>query len=249
MTDSTADTGRRIRMPSAKVVLLSLLGLLALLWVAPTIAAVVSTIDLSGVEHPYAIITGFVILDAVVPIFPSESLLTTASNLAAQTDSNVELWKLIAAGTIGAIVGDSLLYWLSRTVLRTRMSVQVDKAQQNEKIARAMEVMSQTAPVLIVFGRFVPGLRFMIGATMGLTRYPYPRFLLWDAIGGFFWAAYTCIFCYLVASVIDDKPLVSIVVSVVVTTGLLAFLYRPLKRHWDETDPEPADPAENTGAG
>ena len=100
-----------------------------------------------------------------------------------------------------------------------------------------MAVMSRTAPTLIVFGRFVPGLRFVIGATMGLTRYPYPRFLLWDALGGFFWAAYTCIFCYLVATVIHDKPLVSIVVSVIVTTGLLALLYRPLKRHWAETAP------------
>jgi membrane protein DedA with SNARE-associated domain len=71
---------------------------------------------------------------------------------------------------------------------------------------------------------------------MGLTEYPYPRFLMWDAIGGFFWAAYTCIFCYLIASVIDDKPLVSILVSVVVTTALLALLYRPIRRHWADTE-------------
>lgn len=82
--------------------------------------------------------------------------------------------------------------------------------------------------MLIVIGRFVPGLRFMLGATMGLTRYPYPRFLLWDAIGGAFWAAYTCVFSYLVASIIQDKPLLSITVSVVVTTGLLGLLYRPI---------------------
>jgi membrane protein DedA with SNARE-associated domain len=34
--------------------------------------------------HPYFVIFGFVVLDAVIPVFPSESLLTTASNLAAQ---------------------------------------------------------------------------------------------------------------------------------------------------------------------
>lgn len=63
---------------------------------------------------------------------------------------------------------------------------------------------------MIVFGRFVPGLRFMVGATMGLTRYPYRRFLLWDVLGGILWAAYTCGFCYLVASIIQNKPLLSI---------------------------------------
>ncbi|WP_040495472.1 DedA family protein [Ilumatobacter nonamiensis] len=230
-----------MRLPSFRVLLWSALGILALLWVAPTITAVVSSIDLAGVEHLYAIIAGFVILDAVIPIFPSESLLTTASNLAAQSGSDIQLWKLIAAGTAGAIIGDSVLYWLSRTVLRNRMSVQVEKAQQNEKVARAMAVLSGTAGMLIVFGRFVPGLRFMIGATMGLTEFPYPKFLMWDSIGGFFWAAYTCIFCYLVASVIEDKPLISIAVSIVVTTGLLGLLYRPIKRQWDASGAELAD--------
>jgi membrane protein DedA with SNARE-associated domain len=251
MTVSDADTSTgsstpRRRFPPFWVILLVAFGVLALLWAAPTISAWVSAIDLSDVDHLYALIAGFVTLDAVVPIFPSESLLTTASNLAAQDGSTISLWRLIAAGTIGAIVGDSLLYWLSRGVLRRFMSAQVDKAQRNEKVAHSMAVMSQTAPTLIVFGRFVPGLRFVIGATMGLTRYPYPRFLLWDAIGGFFWAAYPCIFCYLVATVIDDKPLVSIAVSVVVTTGLLAIIYRPLKRHWDATTPAPS-PSPSTG--
>jgi membrane protein DedA with SNARE-associated domain len=232
------DAGGRWRHPPAFwILLLAALGLLALLWVAPTISAVVSEIDLPEIPHLYLVIAMFVVFDAVIPIFPSESLLTTASNLAAQTGSDIVLWRLILAGSIGAVVGDSLLYWLSRTVLRRRMEAQVARARQNEKVSRAMQVMDRTAPTLIVFGRFVPGLRFMIGATMGLTRFPYPRFLLWDAIGGTFWATYTCVFSYLVASVIEDKPLLSIAASVVVTTGLLALLYRPLKRHWDATDP------------
>jgi membrane-associated protein len=230
----------RGHLPPFWVLLLVALGVLALLWVAPIISGWVSAIDLSEVDHLYAIIAGFVTLDAVLPVFPSESLLTTASNLAAQDGSTISLWRLIAAGTVGAIVGDSLLYWLSRGVLRRFMSNQVERAQRNEKVAHSLAVMSQTAPTLIVFGRFVPGLRFIIGATMGLTRYPFARFLLWDAIGGFFWAAYTCLFCYLVATVIDDKPLVSILVSVVVTTALLALMYRPLKRHWEATAPPPS---------
>ena len=231
-TGSSTQPGR---LPRWWVLLLVALGVLALLWVAPAISGWVSAIDLSHVDHLYAIIAGFVTLDAVIPVFPSESLLTTASNLAAQDGSTISLWRLIAAGTTGAIVGDSLLYWLSRGVLRRFMAARVEQARRNDKVARAMEVMSQTAPTLIVFGRFVPGLRFVVGATMGLTRYPYPRFLLWNVIGGFFWAAYTCVFCYLVATVIDDKPLVSIAASVVVTTALLALLYRPLKRHWHDT--------------
>ena len=223
--------------PRLPVVLVVALGVLVLLWIAPMISALVDAIDLSDVQHLYLIIAGFVVLDAVLPIFPSESLLTTASNLAAQTDSNIVLWKLVLAGSAGAVVGDSLLYWLSRTVLRRTMSDRVERARSNTKVARAMQVVDSNAPTLIVFGRFVPGLRFMIGATMGLTRWPYRRFLLWDSIGGTLWATSTCVFSYLIASVIPDKPLISIAASVVITTALLGLLYRPLKRHWDEAAP------------
>ena len=107
-----------------------------------------------------------------------------------------------------------------------------------------MEVMSRTAPTLILFGRFVPGLRFMVNATMGLTKHRYPSFLLWSSIGGTLWASYTCIFSYLIATVINDQPLLSIAMSVVITSGCLALLYKPLKKSWDATDAtQPASPA------
>ncbi|MGI9623156.1 MAG: DedA family protein [Acidimicrobiales bacterium] len=233
---------RRFHFPSLRTIILVALGVLLLLWLAPTIAAFVADIDIEGLERPYLIIFSFVAFDAVVPIFPSESLLTTASNLAAQDGSSLELWSIIVAGSAGAIVGDSALYWLSRTVLRNFMSTQVDKAEENEKVRRGLEVLNSTGPMLIVFGRFVPGLRFVTGATMGITRYPYPRFLLWDAIGGTLWASYTCIFSYLVASAVDDKPVLSIAISVIVTTALLALLYVPLKKSWEATADEDFDP-------
>jgi membrane protein DedA with SNARE-associated domain len=236
------------------VVLAAALAVPLVLWIAPVVVSFLGSIDVDEFAHLYAAIFGFVVLDAVVPIFPSESLLTTASNLAAQEGSTIEVWRLVVAGAAGAIVGDSLLYWSSRTVLARYAAEHVERARRNEKVQRAFAVLSGTAPALIVFGRFVPGLRFVVGATMGLTRYPYRRFLLWNAVGGTFWATYTCVFSYLVASIIEDKPLVSIAASVVVTTALLGLLYWPLKRHWQQAAPTPtaAEPrvqVVNDGAG
>lgn len=159
------------------ILLFGLVGL-AFLWLAPTISAAVSDIDLEGLERPYLVIFSFVVFDSIIPIFPSESLLTTASTLAAQPDSTIELWRVILAGALGAILGDSLLYWLSRTVLRRFVTDRITRAEQNPQVGRALEVLSGTAPMLIVFARFVPGLRSMVGATMGLTRYPYARYVV-----------------------------------------------------------------------
>ena len=226
----------QLRPPSWRLITIAVLVVVGALWIAPVVAAFVSDIDIGQFDHPYAVIGGFVILDAVIPIFPSESLLTTASNLAAQDGSTIVMWRLILAGTAGAILGDTLLYWLARTVARPLAEDKVAAAMNNDKVARSMEVLGRRAPMLIVFGRFVPGLRFMVGATMGLTRFPYPTFLLWDVVGSTLWAVYTCVFCYLIASVIDGKPFVSIIVSVIVTTGMLALLYKPLKSSWEESD-------------
>lgn len=222
--------GRRVAAIALVVV-----GVPVVLWVAPMIAALVDAIALGDVEHLYLFIGGFVVFDAVIPVFPSESLLTSASNLAAQDGSDIVLWQLIAAGTVGAIVGDSLLYWLSRTVLRSSMAERVDRARADPRVARGLTVVDDAAETLIVFGRFVPGLRFVVGASMGLMSYPYRRFLMFDAIGGAFWATYTCVFSYLVASIIDGKPIISFATSVIVTTALLGFLYVPLKHSIDST--------------
>jgi membrane protein DedA with SNARE-associated domain len=205
-------------------------------WAASSITGALASVDFDDIDHPYGVIFGFVVFDAVIPIFPSESLLNTASTLATQDDSSLEIWRLIVAGSLGAIVGDSLLYWISRTVLHKFMADRVAQAKKQERVAKSLEVLSAQAPQLIVFGRFVPGLRFVVGATMGLTRFPYARFLLWDAIGSTAWASFACITSALVATVIDDQPVLSMLVSIVLTTALLGWFYRRLQIELTEPD-------------
>lgn len=224
---------------SFKWILAGALAIVVGLWLASTIGAYLAELEIDGLDHPYAVLFSMVTFDAIVPIFPSESLLNTASTLVAQGKSDLEIPRLIIAGSLGAIVGDSALYWISRTVLRNYMSERVEQAEKNEKVARSLKLLGEQASMLIVFGRFVPGMRFVVGATMGLTRYTYWRFLLWDSIGSVSWASFTCVSSYLVGSVIDDRPAVSMLVSVVITTALLAALYKPLKRGWHDQEQLP----------
>ncbi len=89
-------------LPRFTTVLAIALAVLAVIWAAPIFIAFVSGIDLETLDHLYAVIFGFVVFDAIVPIFPSESLLTAGSNLAAQNGSDISLAGLIAAGALGA---------------------------------------------------------------------------------------------------------------------------------------------------
>jgi len=228
-------------LPSWPKVLAVALALAAIAWIASAITSVTADVDLGGLRHPYAIVFGFVVLDAVVPIFPSESLLNSGSVLATQDGSSLEIWRLIVAGAAGAVVGDSLLYWISRTALRSFMAERLEVAGRNEKVARTMSVFQDHAPVLIVFGRFVPGVRFAVGATMGLTRYSYPRFVLWNVVGGTSWAAFSCLSSALVATVVGEQPVVSLLVSALVTSLLLAFLYQRVAAEFQD-DRASSDP-------
>ena len=148
-------------------------------------------------------IAALVFLDAVCPVFPGETTLNAGSTLAAQ--GALDLLPVIIAGSVGAVVGDSALYWIAR-LFSQHLTEQVDKAKRNEKVASALELLGNRAPLLLVVGRFVPGVRFVVNATFGIAKLPYRQFLLWSTIGGVLWSVYTCLLAYAVGTALADFP-------------------------------------------
>ncbi|MGB8380731.1 MAG: DedA family protein [Dermatophilaceae bacterium] len=167
-------------------------------------------------------------LDAVIPIFPGETTLNAASTAAAE--GTLELVPVIVMGALGAIVGDSALFWLARRNAH-RIQPQLDAARRNSQVRTALDVMNSSAPVLIVGGRYVPGLRFVVNATMGLSPMPCRRFLPWSILSGVVWSVYTCVLAYNVALALGDFPLASVVISGLVTTAAVAVVFLTIRRH------------------
>jgi membrane-associated protein len=177
--------------------------------------------------------------DAIVPVFPGETTLSTASVLASQ--GTLELGLVMVAGALGAVLGDSALYWIVRTGpggLRVRLEA---ASHKDERVARGLQLLGRSGPLLIACGRFVPGVRFAVNVSMGLIEYPYRRFLLFSAIGGVSWAIYTCLLAYWIGGALADFPIGSIVVSGVVTTVLIGAVYViDRRRRAGEGEPGPA---------
>jgi membrane-associated protein len=182
----------------------------------------------------YLTVFALVFCDAIVPIFPGETTLNTASVLASQ--GTLELELVILAGALGAILGDSALYWIARTGPK-RLKARLDVASQKDaRVSKGLALLDRSGPLLIVFGRFVPGVRFAVNVSMGLTEYTYRRFLCYSTLGGTLWAAYTCLLAYWVGGALEDFPIASIVVSGVITTVLIAVVY------WIDRRRQPAEP-------
>ena len=97
----------------------------------------------------------------------------------------------MVAGALGAIVGDTLVFWIARKSA-AKMQGQLDKALENPKVRAGWDTLDRSPGLLIVAGRYVPGMRFAVNASMGLSDIPYRRFLVWSVLSGILWSVYTC---------------------------------------------------------
>ena len=94
-----------------------------------------------------------------------------------------------------------------------------------------LTVFDDRAPLFIVVGRYVPGFRLVVNFTMGgVVRMPYPRFLRWSALSGVLWGFYTGILAYLIATAFEDKPLLSLIISGLVTSIAITWVLIVLRR-------------------
>ncbi|HJZ61484.1 MAG TPA: DedA family protein [Miltoncostaeaceae bacterium] len=188
---------------------------------------VFSVLDGSLDDLTYLAVFLLIFGDAVFPVLPGETTLNAASTLAAQ--GVLEIGLVMVAGAAGAVLGDSTLYWIARGAT-DRVKPHLDKARENPKVRVALDFLGESAPTLLVIGRYVPGLRFVVNSTLGLEKYPYRKFVVWSALGGTLWAIYTCALAYLVGTALAGFPLASIVISGVITTVALGAGYLLIRR-------------------
>ena len=81
----------------------------------------------------YVLVFLLVLGDAIIPIFPGETTLNAASTLAAEGELQLQLVML--AGALGAIAGDTCLFWIARKS-SNRVQPQLDKLMKNPGISR-----------------------------------------------------------------------------------------------------------------
>ncbi len=73
-----------------------------------------------------------------------------------------------------------------------------------------------------LFGRYIPGVRFALNATLGgVVRMPYPKFVFWSSISGALWSALTCASAYFVGTAPAGYPVVSVILTCVLSTALI----------------------------
>lgn len=159
-------------------------------------------------EYGYwAIFCGILLENMGIPV-PGETVTLVGGFLAGSRELNV--WYVLGAAIGGAIIGDSGGYALGYyggwpLLLRIGSWLRISE----EKLESVRDRFSQNADKAVLFGRFVALLRVFAGPLAGITRMPYPKFLLCNAIGAATWASAMVSLSYFLGRLVPLPRLVS----------------------------------------
>lgn len=158
-----------------------------------------------------AIILFVAYFDSVVPIVPSETLVILGGVAAGRGDQ--WLIAVIAAGALGAFLGDTTAYLLGarmsgfierRAKSRTKLRNRIDWARQ--------QIRTRGGPLLIT-ARFIPGGRTALTVTSGITRQDKTWFVGWVAVAVTIWASYAALLGYIGGKTFGDNHTLAFLVA------------------------------------
>jgi membrane protein DedA with SNARE-associated domain len=133
--------------------------------------------------------------DVLFPPIPSETIVITASVLAAQGE--LVIWFIVPLVALGAFVGDNISYLLGRWI-GDPVADRLFRSEKNQaRLKWAESALRRRGMVLIGIGRFLPGGRTATTFAAGTLEMPYRQFAVADAVAAVIWAIYASMLGYL----------------------------------------------------
>src|SRR5262249_27079417 len=159
-----------------------------------------------------------------------EAVLIVASIYAATHDGNIAM--VIAAATIGAIIGDNIGYMIGREfgyrlVLKFGSYIGLTEG----RIKPGQYLFQKYGGLCGLLGRVFGLLRFLAAFLAGVNQLAWPRFLVANALGGLVWASIVGISAYTFGRGIHKLQGPAGVVGIAVAAGLGLAIFFYLRRH------------------
>lgn len=131
-----------------------------------------------------------VALENLFPPIPSEVVLPLAGYVAGR--GGPSFLGLVAAATLGSVVGSWALYGIAASVGEARLHRFVLRygrffGVDEDEMARAQAWFDRRGSVAVLVGRCVPLIRSLVSLPAGLRRMPLLRFTVLTAIGSTVW--------------------------------------------------------------
>lgn len=126
--------------------------------------------DFSSSPSFYVIIFVIAILDSVLPIVPSETLVIIGGVSAGLGNLWVPIVIVVAAS--GAFIGDNMSYLIGREASDWVMRRQTRTEKGAARMTKIVEQVHERGGLLLITARFIPGGRTALTLSCGVTRQP-----------------------------------------------------------------------------
>ena len=138
-------------------------------------------------HYGYFAVLFFVALESAGIPMPGETVLISAAIFAGAGALNIFL--VIACAAIAAIAGDNAGYWVGREfgfplIYKYGAALRLDEG----RLKVGQYLFQRHGGKIVFFGRFVAVLRAFAAFLAGVNHLPWPRFLVFNALGGIVWA-------------------------------------------------------------
>jgi membrane protein DedA with SNARE-associated domain len=180
----------------------------------------------------WAVGTLIMLEDFGIPV-PGETVLIAASIYAGDGKMNIVAVGIIA--TLAAVVGDNIGYAIGRfggreLVLRYGRYVFLTR----ERLERAEAFFARHGGKIVVFARFIEGLRQANGIIAGIAGMPWRRFLVFNALGAALWVGVWTSLGYLAGShittIYNQVTKYSLYVLIALGVVVVALILRHVRR-------------------
>jgi membrane-associated protein len=163
--------------------------------------------------------TGFVIF----PFLPGDSLLFVSG--AAAASGIMDLWWVIIAIVLGAVLGDTVNYWIGNFLGLHVFLERFPTLVKQEHIDRTYVFYDKYGGLTIFVARFVPVVRTFAPFLAGIGSMNYKRFLFYNVLGAVSWTLLVVLGGYYFGTFTVVKENMNVLIFLVfVVTGIAVFL-------------------------
>lgn len=190
--------------------------------------------------------------------FPSEVVIPPAVYVASdpQSRSGMKIWVIVLVGTLGALLGAYINYFLSRWLGRPIIYKIVDSRVghllllNREKLERAENYFNDHGNISTLIGRLIPVVRQLISIPAGLAKMNILHFTLFTFIGAGVWNSILALIGYLAYKAADPSVIekyshqFSIAILALLVVAVIWFTIKIIRKRKNKKNTTPSTTTE-----
>ena len=188
-------------------------------------------------SYGYLGIFFLIMIENVFPPIPSELILTFGGFMV--ISSNMTIFGVILAATIGSVAGAFILYFIGKLLNKERLIKIVSSKYgkllrvKPKDIESADKWFDDKGNITVLFCRFIPIVRSLISIPAGMSDMPLFKFFLYTVIGSAIWnTALVCVGAFAgdkkdeILAIIDSASHIILIILIIAIVIFIIWFYK-----------------------